>query len=201
MQRIAGLELPVGVEMEPALPALILGPRIPGDAERLQPAVREGDQVLLQRVDTEGVADLEVFELAVRSVRGDEELAVAPEEARGHAAMGEAGVIEVTKHGVCRRLLHCQVVVRPAPEPRLGHVAGSADLAPHVGRHLASCRCLGRAVGAPGHERDASDQRAGDRSAADCQCHHDADACCLHSCSAGHLRLAAAEVCVEIWNR
>ena len=72
--------------MEPALPALILGPRIPGDAERLQPAVREGDQILLQRIDAEGVADLEVVELAVRPVGGDEELAVAPEEARGHAA-------------------------------------------------------------------------------------------------------------------
>jgi hypothetical protein len=81
MQRITGLELPVGVEVKPALPALILGPRIPGDAERLHPAVREGDQILLERVDAERVADLECAELAVRPVGDDEELAVAPEEA------------------------------------------------------------------------------------------------------------------------
>ena len=117
MQRIAGLELAVGVEMEPALPALVLGPRIPGDAERLDPAVREGDQVLLQRIDAERVADLEVAELAVRPVGGDEELAVALEEARGHAAVGEAGVIEVAEHRLGRRLLHRERVLRARATP------------------------------------------------------------------------------------
>ena len=49
VQRIAGLELLVGIEMEPALAALVLRPAVPGDAERLHPAVGKGDQVLLQR--------------------------------------------------------------------------------------------------------------------------------------------------------
>jgi hypothetical protein len=126
MQRIAGFELLVGVEMEPALPALILGPRVPGDAERLHPAVGKGDQVLLQRVDAEGVADLEVVELAVRPVGGDEEPAVASEETRGHLAMGDAGVIKVAEDGLGGRLLHRQVMVRAAPRRHLALVAATA---------------------------------------------------------------------------
>ena len=74
---VAGVDVLARVEVEPALPALLLRPRVPGDAERLQAAVREGDQVLLQRVDAERVADLEVGELAVGPVGVDEELAVA----------------------------------------------------------------------------------------------------------------------------
>src|SRR5262245_50326821 len=44
----------VGVEVEPALAAFILRSRVPGDRQRLDTAIRELDQVLLQRVDAEG---------------------------------------------------------------------------------------------------------------------------------------------------
>ena len=81
MQFVAEVELLVRVLAEPALPALLLRPRVPGDRERLQAPARQFDQVLLQRIDAEGVLDLEVGELAVGSVGANEELAVAPEEA------------------------------------------------------------------------------------------------------------------------
>jgi len=68
------------IEVEPALAARGLRPRVPGDRERLQPAVGKLDQVLLQRIDAEGVLDLEVGELSVPPVRASEEPAVAAEE-------------------------------------------------------------------------------------------------------------------------
>ena len=49
VQRVLGVDLLLGVEVEPALPARGLGPAVPGDGERLQPATGKRDQVLLQR--------------------------------------------------------------------------------------------------------------------------------------------------------
>jgi hypothetical protein len=66
----------VGIEVEPAPAALLLRPAVPGNAKRLHPAVWKRDQILLQRGDAEGVADLEVGELAVWAVSVDEEFAV-----------------------------------------------------------------------------------------------------------------------------
>ena len=68
VQRIAGRQVAIGIEMEPALPALVLRARVPRNAERLKPAFRQFDQILLQRRDAERVADFEVCELAVRAV-------------------------------------------------------------------------------------------------------------------------------------
>ena len=141
VQRVAGLELLVGVEVEPALAALVLRPAVPGDAQRLHPAVGKGDQVLLQRRDAEGVADLEVGELAVRAVGIDQELAVAPEEPRGDVAVGEGGAIEVAEDGLLGGFGHRQVVVRAAPGLGLGLMAaGAGGDADEAGR---GCRCRG----------------------------------------------------------
>ena len=66
--------------MKPALAALVLRTAVPGDRQRLQAAVREFDQILLQRINAEGVFDLEARKLAVGTVGLDEELVVLPEE-------------------------------------------------------------------------------------------------------------------------
>ena len=76
MQDIIVLDLLARIEMKPALPALLLRPAVPGDRERLQPAVRKFDEILLQRIDAEGVFHLERRELAVRPVGLDEKLAL-----------------------------------------------------------------------------------------------------------------------------
>ena len=115
VQRVAGLELAIRVEVEPALPALCLGTRVPGDAERLQSPPGQLDQVLLQRMDAERVLDLEVGERAVRSVGVDEEPTVATEEAGRDAGVREARVGEVAEHRLLGRLLHRAVVMRAAP--------------------------------------------------------------------------------------
>ena len=88
----------VRVEVEPALPALVGRPAVPGDRQRLQAAIGKLDQVLLQRIEAEGVLHLEDGELAVGTVGLDEELAVLAKEARAHARVVEAGVVEVAEH-------------------------------------------------------------------------------------------------------
>ena len=137
VQRIARLQVLIGVEMEPALAALFLRPRVPGDAQRLHPSVGKGDQVLLQRGDAEDVADLEIGEFAVRSVGVDEELAVPPEEPRSDVPVGEGGIVEVAEDGGLGRLGHRQVVVRAAPRLALGLVApGAGGAADVTGRRV-----------------------------------------------------------------
>ena len=56
---VAGRDLLVGIEVEPALPALSFG-ACPRRAERLPAAARERDQVLLQRIDAERVVDRDI---------------------------------------------------------------------------------------------------------------------------------------------
>ncbi len=56
VQPVARSQCLIGIEVEPALAAPILGPAVPGDAERLQPAAGERDQILLKGIDAEGVS-------------------------------------------------------------------------------------------------------------------------------------------------
>ncbi len=140
VQRIAGPDLLAGIEVKPALAALRLRTRIPGDAERLLAAARKVDQVLLQRVDAEGVADLEVGSLAVGPVGVDHEPAVAAEERRGRAGVGELRVVEVSEHRALVGDLHREVVVGAAPGRLLPRVASCAGLAADVLRDGSGCR-------------------------------------------------------------
>ncbi len=138
VQRLARPELLAGVEVEPALPARLLRPRVPGDPQRLHSPVGKGDQVLLQRVDAEDEGDLEVGEPAVRAVGVDEEPAVAAKEAAGDVAVGEGGAFEVAEHRGFGGLGHGQVVVGAAPGLGLRRMAAGAD-------RCADERGLGRA--------------------------------------------------------
>src|SRR5262249_10656483 len=124
------------IEMEPALAARSLGARVPGDAKRLEATAGELDQVLLQRLDAEGVLDLVVRELAVRTVGGDVVLAFALGEGRRDAGVGQFRIGEVTEDGALVRFLHRAIVVRSAPGRALFRVAGLAALAADVSRRL-----------------------------------------------------------------
>src|SRR3954451_14698666 len=95
MQDVVVSDLLIGVEVEPALAAFVLGAAVPSDGERLQPAIRELDQILLQRIDAKGVFHLKRGELAIRSVRLDQEPAVLAKEAGWHAVVVEVRIIEI----------------------------------------------------------------------------------------------------------
>src|SRR5262249_43796618 len=143
VQHVVVLDLLVGIEVEPALPALLLRSRVPGDRERLQPAVGERDQILLQRVDPEGVFDLEGRGLAVGTVGLDHKFAVPPEEARADAVVVEARLVEIAEDGLLRRVVHGELVLRFAPQVALGAMAAGTGLAAD------EVRRTGRGAGAP----------------------------------------------------
>jgi hypothetical protein len=85
MQLVGRADALLRVEMEPAL--LV---DIPCDRQSLEAAVGQLDQVLLQRVDAEGIAHFIVVQLAVRPVGADEELPIALAERRSDAGVAEA---------------------------------------------------------------------------------------------------------------
>ncbi len=134
VQRIARLDVLPGIQVEPALPALRLRPRVPRDAERLQPAAGHFDQVLLQRAHTERVLDLVVGELAVGTVGIDEVLPVAVRERRRRARVREPGIREIAEHGLVVRDLHREIVVGALPRRVLLGVAARAGRGARVRR-------------------------------------------------------------------
>ena len=123
VERVRRAQRHVGIEMKPSLPALRAGPRVPGQAERLEPAVGERDEVLLQGVDTERVRDLELARLAVRALGADEELAVPAEERGGDAPVRDAGLVEAPEDGLGCGGLHRARVVGAAKGVRFLRVA------------------------------------------------------------------------------
>src|SRR5271163_3986917 len=87
VQRIAGAQLQVGMQIEPALAATFASAAVPRDPECLKPTTRHLDEILLQRRDPEGEFDFVIVKRAVRSVGPHHELAVAPEQARRYRAI------------------------------------------------------------------------------------------------------------------
>ena len=134
-----------GIEVEPALAALVLRPAVPGDPERLKTPVGKLDQILLQRKDAERVFDLEFGELAVGTVCLDHELAVATEKARLDAEMLEGCIREIAEHRLVRRVVHRALMVRAGPEFGFVLMAGGAGLAADIGQR--------RRIGGAGSKR------------------------------------------------
>ncbi len=134
MQDVIVLDLLVRVEMKPALAALLLWAAVPGDRQRLQPTVGKLDQILLQRIDAEGVFDLKYAERAVRPVGFDEESSVLAKEARVHIVIVETRVGKIAKNGLVVGMGHRVVMLRAAPESCLCPMAAGAGLAADKGR-------------------------------------------------------------------
>src|SRR5215467_10456893 len=95
VQHVIVLDLFVGIEMKPALAALVHWPAVPGDGKRLDTAIREFDQILLKGIDSEGVFHLEGRKLAIGAIGLDEEFVVFPEEAGMDAEIVETRVVEI----------------------------------------------------------------------------------------------------------
>ncbi len=73
------------------------------------------DHVLLQRIDAEDVLHFEILQPAIGPFGVDKVLAVASEHPRSDAVVLQFRVLEIAQHGVGRRLVHGQVVVRTLP--------------------------------------------------------------------------------------
>ncbi len=98
--------------MIPTLTAVFLRTRVPRYSERLETTARKLDEVLLQRRDAEGVADLIVAERPVGAVGPNPELAILLVKGAGDVVFGESGVVETTKYGLLGRHLHGHGMLR-----------------------------------------------------------------------------------------
>src|SRR5262245_24756807 len=152
MQDVIVLDLLVRIEMEPALSALLLRAGVPGDRERLQPSVREFDEILLQRIDPKGVFHLERGELAVSPVGLDEELPIATEEAGMYAVIIKARVGEIAQHRCLGRVLHGEPMLRRAPKLRLPLMTAGAGIAADEGGPRIGARAGGKCMLPAGQE-------------------------------------------------
>src|SRR5262245_66600633 len=94
MEFVGVRDYDVGVQREPTLTTLCRRPCIPGDGECLQPTTRHLDQVLLEWIDAECVADLEVGLLPVGPLGIHDEAVASPEERGGDAARLEPRAVE-----------------------------------------------------------------------------------------------------------
>ncbi len=120
VQSIAGRQFSVGIEVEPALAAILFLPAVPGDAERLAAPARKRDQVLLQRVDAEGVGDRILVQRAVRGHGPHQEFVGVTGKGRRDAEMLALGASKIAEHGCLCDPLHRQSVVRALPALGLG---------------------------------------------------------------------------------
>ena len=86
---------------------------IPGDIQALQATVRERYQILLQRIKSEGVSDLEITRLTIRPLGLDEELAVLAVKAGGDIVVriGVTDIAKITQYGCFVSHIHGQVVM------------------------------------------------------------------------------------------
>ena len=153
MQRAARGQRLVRIKMHPALAALILRPAVPRDPERLIAPARKGDQILLQRIDAEGIGDLVIMQRPVRPFGARHEGIAIAAECRRDAVMIEARAIEVAEHGRRRRLLHRLRMMRASPAFHLIRVATRAGGGADEGRRSGFGLIL-RETG-PGEERRA----------------------------------------------
>lgn len=122
----------IWIQMEPALPALMLWTCIPGDSQHLKSATGKLDQVLLEWRDAEGVLDLVVTWPSIRPLGIDEKFRLALEETRGYAQVGEARLVEIAQHRPLIRFLHSQIVVGTLPRGVFPFVAKRAALTARV---------------------------------------------------------------------
>src|SRR5262249_38968315 len=129
VQRVAMRHRAVGIEVKPALAALLFWPRIPRNGERLHPSVRKLDQILLQRINTKSVLHLEGRQLAIRPVGLNKELVAGAEEARTHPVVVERRIVEVPAHRFFGGVIHRVAMLGSLPELAFALMATGAGLA------------------------------------------------------------------------
>ena len=130
MQDVVVLDLFVGIEVEPSLPALLLRPGIPGQRQRLQAAVGELHKILLQWVDPEGVFDFERGEIAVWPIGFDQVFSIPAEKPRMHAVGLESRIGKITEDALVGRVIHRLLMLRCVPLFGFSAMATGADRAP-----------------------------------------------------------------------
>lgn len=152
----------LAIDQEPALPALGSGPRIPGEGQGLDAPVREGHEILLQRLPAEAVVDREGGEPAVGAGQLDPVSLALPEEPHRHAGLLDRSAGEIATHGRGPGMVHGMGVMRAGPVDRLSGMATGAGRRADKGRGL---RAMSRnGTGAARFQPGGRDEDAGDES-------------------------------------
>ena len=111
VQFILVVDLFIGIQMKPPLPALLFRPAVPDNRKCLQSAAGKLDQILLQWRRAERVLDFEIGQFAVRSVGPNHEAPVLPEESRHYAVLTEFGILKIAEHRLFVDFLHGQIMM------------------------------------------------------------------------------------------
>ncbi len=133
VERIVGSKRLFRPEVEPALASVACRSRIPCPRERLLSPSRKRNQVLLQRIDAEGVGDFELSEGSVHAIRSDDEATVLAEEERLDAEVRQGARVEPSEHRVLGRRLKGQIVMGAPPALGFLRMARRAGRTPYEG--------------------------------------------------------------------
>ena len=106
-----GIDIFVGLQMVPALPALRGRPAVPGHIERLQVTLANIDQILLQRVVPEGIFDGVDTGLTILTHGCYPVSSIAFEQARVDPVKADGDIAEITQHVVFAGGLHRLAVI------------------------------------------------------------------------------------------
>ena len=124
----------IGIKVKPALAPGGRRPGIPADGQRLKTTATQVDQVLLQRVDPEGIENPVFGQLTVRAIGGDEELIALLTKPRAHPRVVEVRVIKVRQNGIGAGVGHGMGMLRRLPgQVLVGMATGTAAAAGELG--------------------------------------------------------------------
>ena len=114
------------------------------DAENLAATVGKGNQILLQRFDTERVRDLEFFQFAIAGVGVNEKFAVSNRKFVINPGVLKVRAVEIADNCVIGRWLHGEIMLRFVPLRELRFMATLARFTADVGRRQDRKRFGGR---------------------------------------------------------
>ena len=143
MQNIIMVYWFIAVEVEPALTTFRFSATIPSHAQRLNPAIGQLHQILLQRVSAERVQQFEGLNAAIRSRSSHFIGIIFYIELSADTLMLKPTVVKVALDGLWRHRLHSLVVMRLLPVVILGRMTilavGTAYVVGRCGRAYSFC--------------------------------------------------------------
>ncbi len=107
---VVGRDVLVGIEVEP-----LAADGVPGEIQTLEPTAGKGHEILLQRVVTEGVGDLEVAHFATGALGVDKKPAVPAKKPARDPVILDLDIIEVAEDRLFGGLGHGEIVIRAPP--------------------------------------------------------------------------------------
>ena len=150
MQHVVVTDLLVGIEVEPALAALVLRAAVPGDRQRLQPAVGKLDEILLQRIERRTCISPRRRRACRRARRSPTRNLPSLRKKRERTPKySKLASLKSPSTDFSVACCHGELVLRVAPQLRFGAVAAGAGLAADEAQLRLNDRLAGGLAGDP----------------------------------------------------